>query len=470
MLTYDFDSRKDMSLYEFLYEKIKEDIISGNLVSGEKLPSKREMAVNNGISVITVENAYEQLVVEGFINSIPKKGFYVTDIGFNSEETYTHKTNRKDINSIYDKGEQEDTRSVIDFTADNVILDGFPFSIWTKLMRRTLLDTETNFLKQPESIGIAPLRIAIARHLLSYRGLSVNPDNIIVGAGTEYLYSLVVSLLGREGIIAVEDPGYSKAAKVFNSCGIQCKYIAMDNEGMDDKSLKKSNAILAHVTPSHHFPLGTVMSASRRIKIIKWAVDNDAYILEDDYDSEFRFKGRPVPAMASLNSDRVIYMNTFSKTLAPSIRIAYMVLPENLMDKYRETLGFYSGTVTGFEQYTLANFINEGYLERHINRMRNTYRKYRDNMLKILEADEYRDMCTVTEGDIGLHFILKINTILNDEDVKNKLLKKGYIIRTVSDYCHNKNKKYEHLILINYSDISEEKIRGFLTEIANFDN
>ena len=456
MLTYDFEKRAGKTLYEYLYERIKDDIITGRLKPEEKLPSKREMAVNNGISVITVENAYEQLLVEGYINSIPKKGFYVCDIDFANVEVIHEK--------ISETTKQEE-KAFFDFTVDAIVMDGFPFSIWSKLMRRTLLDNETNFLLKPESIGIKSLREAIAGHLKSYRGLNVNPCNVIVGAGMEYLYSLVVALLGRNGMTAFEDPGYINAAKVFENCGSKVCFIPLDEEGISISELRVSKANLVHVTPSHHFPLGIVTSAARRHSIIKWAVDNNAYILEDDYDSEFRFKGKPIPAMASINPERVIYMNTFSKTLAPSIRIAYMVLPDNLMEEYRKKLSFYSGTVTGFEQYTLANFINEGYLERHINRMRNSYRKYREKMLGVISQEKYKDTCYVSEGNIGLHFILGINTEKEDDIIKDELRKKGYIVRTVSDFCVCNKYKFKHQFIINYYDITISKIDDFLTEI-----
>ena len=383
MLTYDFEKRGKMSLYEYLYNCIKNDILSGKIKAGEKLPSKRTMAKNHNISVITVENAYAQLLVEGYIFSKEKRGYFASEIsgqylnngGINGNKEKIVET-KVSLKSGQIKKKIQDTKKqwLVDFNSNHIMYDSFPFSIWSRIMRQTLLDRENSFLSSPLPNGVVELREAIANHLMEFRGMEVDAENIIIGAGTEYLYSIIVQLLGRDSVIAVEDPGYRKIGKVYESNGVECLHLPIDNSGIQTKALLGKKIDAVHISPSHHFPTGRVMPVSRRQHLIHWAIENNGFIIEDDYDSEFRFSGRPIPTMVGMDKERVIYMNTFSKTLAPSIRIAYMVLPDRLMEKFHTKLNFYSGTVSSFEQYTLANFIAGGYYERHINRMRNYYK------------------------------------------------------------------------------------------------
>lgn len=463
MLTYDFNKREKNSLYEYLYKCIKEDILSGRIAPGEKLPSKREMAKNNGISVITVENAYAQLIVEGYIYTEEKKGYYAGEIANQNIEA---KARTVDENTELNKKSQpkdvEKKEWLVDFRSNHIMYDNFPFATWAKVMRQTLLDKENSFLTSPSPNGVAELREAIADHLQHFRGMNVNPDNIIVGAGTEYLYSIIVQLLGHNRMIAVEDPGYKKIGKVYESNGVKCLHIKVDREGMNVDDLVGSNARAVHISPSHHFPTGRVMPIARRQQLLKWANENKSYIIEDDYDSEFRFSGKPIPTIAGIDNNRVIYMNTFSKTLAPSIRIAYMVLPDKLMEKYHRKLGFYSGTVSGFEQYTLANFIRRGYFERHINRMRNYYRDYRNRIVGAIKESPIYSKVTIEEENAGLHFILGVKQKIDDEKFVKILKENDINISSVSDYCYNDLKEYRHKFIINYSAVEEDKLRKAL--------
>lgn len=303
MLTYDFGKREKTSLYEYLYKCIKEDILSGKIKANEKLPSKREMAKNHDISVITVENAYAQLIVEGYIYTKEKKGYFASDIG---SQYIEQKPKVK-----YEK-KKEKKKWLVDFNSNHIMYDSFPFATWSRIMRQTLLDKENSFLSVPEKNGVMELREAIADHLQHFRGMNVNPDNIIVGAGTEYLYSIIVQLLGRDKVIAVEDPGYKKIGNVYESNGVKCLHIKIDQRGIQLNELVESKADAVHISPSHQFPTGRVMPISRRTHLLKWAINNKKYIIEDDYDSEFRFSGKPIPPIAGMEGKRVIYMNTFS--------------------------------------------------------------------------------------------------------------------------------------------------------------
>ena len=404
MLTYDFEKRGKMSLYEYLYNCIKNDILSGKIKAGEKLPSKRTMAKNHNISVITVENAYAQLLVEGYIFSKEKRGYFASEIsgqylnngGINGNKEKIVET-KVSLKSGQIKKKIQDTKKqwLVDFNSNHIMYDSFPFSIWSRIMRQTLLDRENSFLSSPLPNGVVELREAIANHLMEFRGMEVDAENIIIGAGTEYLYSIIVQLLGRDSVIAVEDPGYRKIGKVYESNGVECLHLPIDNSGIQTKALLGKKIDAVHISPSHHFPTGRVMPVSRRQHLIHWARENNGFIIEDDYDSEFRFSGRPIPTMVGMDKERVIYMNTFSKTLAPSIRIAYMVLPDSLMEKFHTKLNFYSGTVSSFEQYTLANFIAGGYYERHINRMRNYYRDYRNKIINAIKQSALYPKVTI---------------------------------------------------------------------------
>ena len=449
MLTYDLEQRGKTSLYEYLYQCIKNDILAGRIKAGEKLPSKREMAKNHGISVITVENAYAQLLVEGYIYSREKKGYFAGEITSRYIEPET---------AAVIKPEEQKKKWLVNFDSNHIMYDSFPFATWSRVMRQTLLDQENSFLTSPNHNGVRELRETIADHLQHFRGMDVNPDNIIVGAGTEYLYSMIVKLLGHNKMIAVEDPGYKKIGKVYESNGVKCVHLRIDKEGLNVADLEGCNVSAVHISPSHHFPTGRVMPIGRRQQLLNWADENRSYIIEDDYDSEFRFSGRPIPPMAGIDGRRVIYMNTFSKTLAPSIRIAYMVLPDKLMEKFHKKLGFYSSTVSSFEQYTLANFISRGYYERHINRMRNYYRDYRNRIIHAIKQSPIYPKVTIEEENAGLHFILGIKSKIDDKKFVRILKDNDINISGVSDYCYNNLEEFRHKFIINYSAVEEEKL------------
>lgn len=471
MRTYDLSRRGTTPLYEYLYNCIKNDILSGELSSGEKLPSKREMATNHNVSVVTVQNAYEQLLVEGYVRAEEKKGYYVEEVEHKASDEIVgnHKkravSNSSGVSAKKNESDRDSQKDIIDFSSNHIFKDNFPFNTWAKVMRRSIADNESDFLESPDHMGVERLREAISQHLLQYRGMEVNPDNIIIGAGMEYLYGLVVQLLGHSKMIAVEDPGHTKVTQIYESNGIKCLHIPVDEDGMEVDRLENSGASAVHISPSHQFPTGAVMPASRRHKLINWANETGSYIIEDDYDSELRFFGRPIPTIASIDPERVIYMNTFTKTLSPSIRIAYMILPDELMKEFRKNLSFYSSTVSTFEQYTLATFIEEGFYGRHINRMRNFYRKHRQAIIdSILASPTYKDI-DIIENNSGLHFIVKVKNKIDDESFVKRLAQDGVKIKTVADYCYNRKEKYRHQFIINYSAVEIDDFDKALKKI-----
>ena len=335
MLTYSFDENNHKSLYQQLYTFIKNDILEGHLIADEKLPSKRTFAKNLGISIITIENAYAQLMAEGYIYSLPKKGFYVSPIN--------NKTPLIPAKMIHKPSIKKESYWC-DFSSNQTPAHLFPFTTWSKLMKDVLNEHQSELMVNPPVGGIYELREAISHHLKEFRNMDVEPERIIIGAGTEYLYGLLVQLLGLDLVYAVENPGYNKILDVYSSLGAKCVPIDMDEQGILVNQLEDLDVDIAHISPSHHFPTGIIMPVSRRYELLGWANKKEhRYIIEDDYDSELRLSGQPIPALQSIDlSEKVIYMNTFTKTLASTIRISYMVLPHHLLERYNKKLSFYA--------------------------------------------------------------------------------------------------------------------------------
>ena len=455
MLTYSFDSKGKESLYEFLYKSIRNDILSGKLSKQEKLPSKRALAEHLGISTITVENAYNQLMAEGYIYSRVKSGYYVSPIDSPKVST-AEDTRRYSAEEV----SEEPLIYSADFTNSASVQESFPFDTWAKLMRQILSDKREKLMLNSPSIGVRELRVAISDYLFQFRGISADPECIVIGAGTEYLYSLIIQLLGRDKKYALEDPGYRKIAQIYKSNNINFEYITLDSEGIDRNALEKSDAQVLHISPSHHFPTGIVTPVSRRYELLSWAGESpERYIIEDDYDSEFRFLGKPIPSLQSIdNLHKVIYINTFSKSLASTIRISYMVLPKELMQRYKEELSFYSCTVSTFEQYTLAAFIQQGYFEKHINRMRNYYRTQRDTVMTAIKSHPLYSKIKIKEEDSGLHFLMEIDTQRSDEELTKTAKERGVNLSCLSQYCHNSETAPQHTLIISYSGLPKEGI------------
>ncbi len=453
MLTYELKKTPGVPLYEGLYRCIREDILSGRLAAGEKLPSKRALAENLEISKITVEAAYNQLLTEGYITSREKVGYFV--------EPGKALTPAK-IPPM--PREPEPTAPALNLSGGGG--ERFPFSVWSKLQREVMLDYGEALLLPLPNIGLAPLRRAIADHLAAFRGMRVSPENILVGAGTDFLYNLLIQLLGREKRYALEEPGYTKIRKVYAAGGVQCVSAGTDSAGVVPNSL--GDARVLHISPSHHFPTGLVTPLNRRKELIAWAERGQNWIIEDDYDSEFRFDAHPMPTLFSLDGgQRVIYMNSFSKTLAPSIRISYMVLPQGLMAEFQEKLGFYSCTVPSFEQYTLARFLSRGHFEKHINRMRKHYRSRRNQVISLLNRCPFAPRLTILEQDAGLHFLLKVDTTLSDEALTARLERAGIRVRALSHYYHGPvGPDKQHHLVVNYAGLDPAALERARRDLA----
>ena len=447
MLTYDLKKKERNPLYEQLYKCIRDDIINGDIGAGERLPSKRSLAAHLGISITTVENAYGHLRAEGYVKAMPNSGFYVTD---------NYKEGKNGSAGAYESEARLEIGSIDDSVNEKL----FPISVWTKLMRQVISDTNISLLHKVPWNGVFMLREAISNYLRSYKGINADPDRIVVGAGTEYLYSRLLQLLGPSAIIGYEDPGYRRLPQIATKNGIMQRFVSIDDQGMSVEKLRESNANVVHVSPGNHFPTGAVMSRERREELISWA-DEDPYrfIIEFDYDSEFAEKGRPIPTLFSMDqSDRVIYMNSFSRTLVPSIQISYMILPQSLYQLYRQSQDFYACTVSGFEQLTLARFISDGYFERHLNRLRNSYREKRDAFCEAIEDSALKDKITIESKTVSTHLLMCVNTSMSDDEIRERSKAAGVQMSLLSDYCQFPKVSNLHTMIINYAGIEKEEI------------
>ena len=544
MLTLELHKNKSTPLYMQIYSYIKSEVLARRLKAGNKLPSKRALAAQLGISTITIEGAYSQLMAEGYIYAKAKSGYYISPLEsiqqaddsaadffqhntlgdaqlfsgpekISYESVYTDNmpgasgtvnmaglsnspstsgifvpsslgstntalynasseiSSRSSITStsmpssstISSKGRMshestaQTSCATIDLSSNNILPESFPFSIWTKLMRHTMSENQALLLTKSPTAGIYSLRCAIAEHLLRFRGMHIQPEQIIIGAGTEYLYELIIKLIGRDKIYCVEDPGYHKLQRIYTDNGACCFSLPIDQQGMSVTALNAVRCDVIHISPSHHFPTGIITPVSRRYELLGWATSGQRYIIEDDYDTEFRLVGKPIPSLFSMDmSSKVIYMNTFSKSLTSTIRISYMVLPMPLMEEFNRRLGYLSCTVSTFEQYTLAEFINQGYFERHINRMRNNYKKLRQLLLKELLTHPEHDKIQILQQASGLYFLLKINTTLSDRDLRSRLQQNGVHLQSLQHYYQNRQAAPEHTFVVNYSSLTEKDI------------
>ena len=459
MLTYTLTKHTGVSLYEQLYRAVKADILSGRLPGGTKLPSKRALAAHLEVSVITVKTAYEQLMAEGYLTGVEKKGYFVSAV----QPPLTAAPPPPAA-----APQPEERRWFLDLVTNSIDAEDFPFTVWARLMRRTILEQGTGLLHPTPPQGALALRQAVAAHLRQFRGMDVTPEQIVIGAGTEVLYSLLVQLLGQDHRYAVEDPGYGKIARIYRSSRAAVSFVPLDESGLSVSALRDSHADVVHISPSHHYPTGLVMPIARRQQLLSWAREAPGRcILEDDYDSEFRFVGRPIPTLFSIDGgEQVVYLNTFSKTIAPSIRISFMVLPRRLLADFRQKLGFYACTVSAFEQYTLAQFLAGGWYEKHLSRMRKHYRQKRDAVIAAVYKSPLAPYAAITEEDAGLHFLLRLDGAPSDETLRREAEQRGIRLAMLSDYYQCPQDAPQHVLVVNYTGIDLDRLPAALERLA----
>jgi GntR family transcriptional regulator/MocR family aminotransferase len=454
-----------MPLYEQIYQHIKVEIKNGTLPTNTKLPSTRTLSNNLAVSRNTVDLAYSQLLSEGYITSKPKSGYYVCLVADLPNITLKS-TPMKNIEP------KEKTNYLYDFSPFTIDINNFPFHTWKRLSKEAMSVTNHELFLLGCSQGDENLRVAIAEYLRSFRSVNCNTDQIIIGAGSDYLLQLLCQLLTRatndnSDVIAMENPTYMRAYHIFKGFSYQVEPIALDKYGIHIESLTKSKANIVYVTPSHQYPLGIIMPITRRLELLNWASEAPSrYIIEDDHDSEFRYKGKPIPSLQGIDSDgTVIYLGTFSRALTPALRIAYMVLPDKLFRIYKEHFSYYSSTVSRVDQHILAEFIMGGYFERHLNKMRTIYKSKHDLLIQLLKI--FGDKIEIEGENAGLHLVLRFHTKLSEEEIikiasehqiKLYSLSKHYI---ASSHPSSLLDEYSHpTFLLGYANISEEVLRN----------
>lgn len=446
----EFDKDKK-PMYEQLYLYISNEIKNKGLKENERMPSKKALAAHLGISVNTVETAYAILVQEGYLKSVPRSGYYVCRVDAPLGGEYV----------AYEEKKEKKEKYKTEFRTNAVDVQSFPYSTWIKLSKEVMY-ANPELLNSGEASGDYCLRESIAKYLHEFRGVKCSPGQIIIGAGIEYLMMLLIELIDRESIYAVENPGYGKISAILTNSGRRIKHISVNKDGIDIDELRKSGADIAYITPSHQFPTGAVMPVGRRMELLSWAEERKGrYIIEDDYNGEFNFSYRPIPAVQGVTDGRkVIYMSTFSRILAPSIRIAYMVLPPKLAEEYNKKFSNYSSTVPRFEQHTLERFISGGYLSRHLNRVKNIYRKRRDTLINELLI---YDKEAVLDGEnTGLHILV---TSRYYREILDNAKEKHIGIYCLDDYFLDGKQHSSKTIIMGYAGISREEIKKSIKDL-----
>ncbi len=447
----DLKMKGKIPLYEQIYLSFKKDIQTGKISFGEKLPSTRRLSKSLGVSRSTVELAYEQLLSEGYIESKPYKGYYAAQM----EELY----HLEPLRAAAVKKVEQEREYRYDFTPNGLDLKSFPYNAWRKLSKEILLDDRVELFRAGDSKGEYGFRRAICGYLYQARGVNCVPEQVVIGAGSDYLLMLLCMILGREHIIAVENPTYKQAYRLFLSQSYKVMPIAMDRSGMEVGILQKTAADVAYVTPSHQYPTGIVMPIGRRMELLKWADESQRrYVIEDDYDSEFRYKGKPIPALQGYDAHgRVIYLGTFSKSIAPAIRLSYMVLPEPLLDVYEEKCSFLNSTVSKVDQLIVQRFIEDGYYERHLNKTRALYKNRHDQLISSLKP--LLGHCEISGEYAGVHLLLTFKNDRTEEELIELAKKEDIRVYGLSDYIVGNLPGQKPTVLLGYANLSEEKIR-----------
>ena len=454
------DSRSKKPLYEQIYSHICAEIRSGALKAGDRLPSTRVLAEHLKVSRSTTQMAYDQLLAEGYMEARPCRGYFVSHL---EELVETGPSGTEEMQTAA----EPDAGWCVDFSPRGIDLDSFPYHVWRKLSRNTLVDDNKEMFHSGDNQGEPGLREAIRSYLHSARGVNCSTEQIIVGAGSEYLLMLLSQILEGKHVIAMENPTYKQAYRVFHSLGYEVCPVEMDANGMDPSILSESGANVAYVMPSHQFPTGVVMPVGRRQELLKWAVEEAGrYIIEDDYDSEFRYRGKPIPALQGMDrSGKVIYLGTFSKCIAPAIRVSYLVLPKPLLVRYRSQTSFYASTVSRIDQNILYQFLSQGYFERHLNRMRAIYKTKHDLLIELIEP--LKEQFEIRGEHAGIHILLTSKYNRSEQELISLAAEAGVKVYGLSSYfIHPEHNHRSATVVLGYASLNEDAIRegvGILT-------
>ena len=452
MLMIELEDNEKEPLYEQIYEQIKHQIQMGDLPQKTKLPSARKLAAYLDVSRNTVDFAYGQLAAEGYIESRPRSGFYVCqveelaalDIHVETEEV---------------RGGEKKAQMPYDFSPSGTDMEYFPYHVWRKLLKEIMINDNSELFQKGDPKGDYELRRSIMYYLRQSRGVHVHASQIVIGAGMENLLFLLRQTFGKKCVVGLENPVYTNACGILRELGFGIRPVAMDHNGLNVDDLRKIDADLAYVTPAHQYPTGVIMPAGRRGQLLRWAREKEErYIIEDDYDSEFRYHGKPIPALQGLDSsEKVIYMGTFSRAIAPAIRVGYIVLPPKLLDLYHKNVTAFSCSVSRIDQKVLTLFLSEGHFERHLNRMRNLYKEKHDLLLECIRKNI--PGASVSGEGAGVHLIVNFH-IREKEEFEQKLRQQGVVIYPLSFYYIEGTPREEQYILGFTRMKKEDMIEG----------
>jgi GntR family transcriptional regulator/MocR family aminotransferase len=458
MLSCDLNRLSEVPLYEQLYSYIKKEIIEGRLLYGTKLPSKRKLAEFLQISQNTVETAYEQLTAEGYVEVIPRKGYYIQTF----EDLEYTQTNHVSL----EQSNHKEGELLYHFHPSQIDTEHFPFEKWRKYMKSKIDESHQDLLLLGDSQGEYELRCEIAHYLYHARGVQCVPEQIIIGAGMEILLQQLVLLFDKNAIYGVEDPGYHLIHRILRSYPNEVHPLRIDEEGVKVNQIEDSNIDVVYVTPSHHFPNGTILSVNRRTRLLNWAQGAaNRYIIEDDYDSEFRYSGKTIPSLQSMDAgDKVIYLGSFSKSLMPSIRISYMVLPAPLLQMHQQELSFYHSTVSRIDQHVLTQFMKEGDFEKHLNRMRKVYRR---KLEKVIDLFKPHQQIKIIGERSGLHIVLIVKNGMDEKTLIQKANEDHIKIYGLSTYSIEKIDEHPPKIILGFAGIPESELEKAIHLLLN---
>jgi GntR family transcriptional regulator/MocR family aminotransferase len=479
------DEKCDEPLYRQIYETIRRSILSGGIPTGRQLPASRLLAKQLGVSRMTVLNAYEQLLAEGYIEGKMGAGTFVSAhlpeellqaSGIKLPERQEEPLTRKVILSEYGSKVSQNSRiilrhhgatTLVPFQHGVAALDEFPFRVWAKIAQKWQKSPPASVLSYGDAVGFQPLRVAVASHLAAARGVRCTPEQIIITNGTQQALDLISRIfLSASEEVCLEDPGYIGARDIFSATGAKIIPVPIDDEGLDLRTARKRSqkARLIYVTPSHQFPLGVTMSLARRLSLLEWARELDAFIIEDDYNSEYRYSGRPLASLQGLDRDgRVIYVGTFSKTVFPALRLGYLVVPADLVEVFAAARALTDLHSPVIEQAVLAEFISERHFARHIRRMRGIYEERQQTLVEEARKN-LKGMLEVAPAKAGMHLIGWLPCGVSDQEVSSRAMEAGLNLAPVSTYCINQ--KIRGGLLLGYTAYDEKQIRQGIKNLA----
>lgn len=438
-------------LYSQLYNWIKKKIEEGKILPGMKMPSIRQLATHLKVSRNTVESAYQQLQSEGYLESIQKSGIWVAEI---------EKTSLYSVEKVIPimKECKSSSEVLVNFEYGNIDLNKFPMKKWKKCLTDAVSQDNNWLFEYSEKQGDFALRRAISNYLLQSRGVKCLPEQIVITSGTQNSISLICHLLDlKEKKVAMEEPGYSGVRTVFENEGCHIVPVPLEKDGLSVEHVQYSRANAIYLTPSHQFPIGMVLTISKRIQLLNWAYQTSGYIIEDDYDGEFRYRGQPIPSLKSLDEEeKVIYLGTFSKSFLPSVRLSYIVLPPSLLVQYSRKFAHYNQSVSPIIQRAMTLFMESGEFERHIRRMRKSYQRKHQALLRSIERYLGTKVKVIGENS-GLHILLKLNNISSFELIETAL-QKGVKIYSPLKFWLNPTSESDSYIMLGFGGLSIEEI------------